>query len=88
MKKPFLFILLAAGAQPPPPTGDLLVERIMAFEMHWDTFIRKMLGCPLKVTLTDPEQCNPALGIVDRNSYKKARHAAAELFQLEEPKIE
>lgn len=88
MKKTILFLFIAAGAQPPPPTTDLLYNRIVVFELNWDVFIRRLLGCPLKVTLVSANQCNPNLGYIDRNSFKKARHAAAELFQLEETKVE
>lgn len=88
MKKAVLFLLITISAQPPAPTTDLFYNRVVAFEGHWDTFIRRLAGCPLKVTLTEAEQCRPALGYLDRNSFKKARHAAAELFHLEEPKVE
>jgi hypothetical protein len=88
MKKAVLFLLIVVSAQPPAPTTELFYDRVVAFEHHWDIFIRKLAGCPLKVTLTETEQCNPNLGQLDRNSFRKARHAAAELFQLEEPKVE
>ena len=79
-----LFILAAQS----PNTTDSLYNKVVAFEMNWDIFIRKLAGCPLGVVLTESGQCNPNRGVLDRAAYARARKAAAKLFELEEKRFE
>lgn len=74
-----LLTLTAACAAP-----EELATRSLAFERHWNLFIRHLAGCPDSGETTK-EACTLAR-FIDSREFAEARRAAMPLFQLEEKK--
>ena len=58
-------------------------EKIVAFEKHWNPYVRKYVGCPLAGEASQ-FTCNPRLGAESYRDFKGACHAAAKLFGLKD----
>jgi hypothetical protein len=82
-RAPCLFALLVSCAFPgsiKAPAEDL-TPRIVAFEKHWEVFVRDYFGCPPHATLF--EECVGPRGVINYAEFNKASHAAQELFEWE-----
>lgn len=56
----------------------------VAFDIHWDVYIRDLFGCERTGDL-NPETCKEHRALVNRREFHKAREAAKSLFDLREP---
>ena len=63
-----------------PELDPIFTQKIVRFEMAWDTFIRRYFGCPEGVVLTEPEQCSAANRRLDAGAFSRAEARARELF--------
>ena len=66
-----------------PPSVDELTDHALAFEFHWNLFIRALAGCP-SAGETSAVVCDRTR-LIDYAEYFKARQAAKKLFGLREP---
>jgi len=72
--------LATVSLRAPETLDPAFTQRIVRFELAWDTFIRRYFGCPEGVLLTDPEQCSTARRQLDVGAFTKAEARARELF--------
>jgi len=75
-----LFLLLAGGLRA-PELDPVFTQRIVRFEVAWDTFIRRYFGCPEGVLLTEAEQCSSVRRRLDVGAFNRAQARARELFR-------
>lgn len=61
-----------------------LMHKALAFEKHWDVYIRNLFGCKPAPEVTSPYTCNPSIGFVDYAAFIRSRSAAAKLFEFKE----
>jgi len=72
-------ILLVIGLAVAASTSeDAFSRRAADFNVEWNLFYRKYLGCPKGAR--EVEECRPQLGVLDRKRYDRARRAAMKLF--------
>jgi hypothetical protein len=79
MAKLVLAALLIFPTLAQAPIDAELMRKVIAVELPWDTFVRKLFGCPESGPTTE-ETCNPTLGHIDYAAFKKSCQAAAELY--------
>ena len=78
MKGLLFFLLLFSSslrAQEPIVTKDYV-----EFSYKFDTFNRKLLGCPLKPENITKEDCHPKEGIVDMKLWRELNEKAQKIF--------
>jgi hypothetical protein len=72
----YLATTIASG-----PLPDTLERRSIAFEVPWNSFIRKLFGCPLDGSTT-PAACHFERASIDYSSFRKACEGAKRLWGL------
>lgn len=79
-----LRLILLFGAAAVASPVDQLADRSLAFERHWNLFIRHLAGCP-DAGETTKETCT-LVKWDDSAEFMAARRAAIPLFDLEDRK--
>jgi len=64
---------------------DNIYKRSVDFDIHWNSFIRELFGCP-KTGGTDATVCQLQTGHINYAAFLKARREAMKLFDLTESK--
>jgi hypothetical protein len=72
-----------AIAEPEQRSFDEQRSSAVAFDLHWNLYIRRLFGCP-DAGDTNAETCNPAIGQTDYKEFAKARDQAKRLFDLKD----
>lgn len=75
-----LGLLIARHTEASAPPEDL-TPRIMAFEVHWEKFVRAYWGCPERAT--EAAECTGPK-YLDYGEFNAAGRQARKLFALEE----
>lgn len=78
-----VLILLLAAFAIPANTFDEPQVRALAFEKHWDPYVRRLFGCAAAGD-TNLTSCRIRQGSIDYREYASARDAAKLLFDLKD----
>jgi len=71
--------LSGASAQAPP---DSFVSHVVRFSRQWETFVRKMAGCPPTGVIDSISQCNAGLQTLDYTAFGRACEEAKAIWGL------
>lgn len=58
-------------------------DKAIAFDLHWNLYIRRLFGCPDAGELST-DTCHVPTGTTDYREFSKAREAAKKLFDLKD----
>jgi len=73
---PVLLLTCAHAGQP----SDDFPARLAGFHVHYDSFVRKYLGCPAGARQVS--DCDPKNGSIDHREFSQACQEAIRLFAL------
>ena len=81
MKGLLIFILLLSSSlRAQEPQDSIVTPNYIEFAHKYDTFNRKLLGCPLEPDFITKEDCHPKQGMFDAKLWMQLNELARKIF--------
>jgi hypothetical protein len=79
----FFLLLLSSSLRAQEPIDKLVTPNYVQFAKQFDTFNRKLLGCPLEPDYITKDDCHPKQGVMDVKLWKELNERAQRIFNVQ-----